>query len=130
MATVNAAGCKTCGTVKSCDTCRVPVFACARTALYCVQDSDPIGNLWFGLNSYNFCPLLTKDVPRHSLCHTCNGCGRKFIRGEEGCSYNDKGIICLSCSRSMLPPGMAGVAAGAGRGNAGPGVASMGCDWL
>jgi len=29
--------------------------------------------LWRGLNSYNFYPLLSKDVPRHARCEACEG---------------------------------------------------------
>lgn len=57
--------------------------------------------LWRGLNPYNFYPLLSKDVPRHSLCDTCSKCRKKFLSGLEGCSFapsaGNFGIICLGC---------------------------------
>jgi dihydroorotase len=54
--------------------------------------------LWRGLNPYNFCPLLSKDVPRHSLCETCQKCRKKFMSGLEGSSYGPEGVTCIKCS--------------------------------
>jgi len=54
--------------------------------------------LWRGLNAYNFCPLLSKDVPKHSLCETCSKCNGKFISGIEGCMFSGGGIQCTRCS--------------------------------
>jgi hypothetical protein len=34
-------------------------------------DIDPPDMMWRGLNPYNFCPMLEKDVLKHSLCETC-----------------------------------------------------------
>jgi hypothetical protein len=62
-------------------------------------NSGVADKLWRGLNSYNFCPLLSEDVPRHSRCETCPKCKKKFISGMEGfCSmaeYDD--LCCLRC---------------------------------
>lgn len=58
--------------------------------------------LWRGLNPYNYTPLLSKDVPRHSLCDTCSQCGAKFISGVEGASFGGGGITCISCMGPMM----------------------------
>lgn len=54
--------------------------------------------LWRGLNPYNFYPLLSKDVPRHSLCDRCDKCQRKYISGVEGSSHGRGMTTCLRCS--------------------------------
>ncbi|KXZ42905.1 hypothetical protein GPECTOR_112g275 [Gonium pectorale] len=59
--------------------------------------------LWRGLNAYNVCPLLERDVPRHALCDRCPGCGRLYIQGVEGCMYKGGQAYCLS-------PGCSGLA--------------------
>lgn len=78
-----------------------------RTALSCcscvkVSDtSDAPDMLWRGLNAYNHCPLLAKDVPRHSLCEACASCGRRFLGGVEGYSSGTAGsLYCADCSDS------------------------------
>lgn len=53
--------------------------------------------LWRGLNSYNLCPLQSKNVPRHSICESCNVCGGKFFPGIEGYSKGTKRITCPTC---------------------------------
>ncbi|WIA21187.1 hypothetical protein OEZ85_000436 [Tetradesmus obliquus] len=70
----------------------------------CVKVSDPSDApdmLWRGLNAYNRCPLLAKDVPRHSLCEACASCGRRFLGGVEGYSRGTAGSLhCADCSDS------------------------------
>jgi hypothetical protein len=60
--------------------------------------------LWRGLNSYNFCPLLSEDVPRHSRCQTCPKCKKKFISGMEGSVSlpEHKDLCCLRCCGSSM----------------------------
>ena len=53
--------------------------------------------LWRGLNSYNFCPLLSKDVPRHARCETCSACKKKFMMGMMGGSWGRNGLVCMTC---------------------------------
>ena len=72
---------------------------------------DPLGphvnsvadSLWRGLNPYNFCPLLARKVPKHSMCETCIKCGKKLMSGVEGSSYSSVGgvygVSHLSCAR-------------------------------
>lgn len=59
---------------------------------------DTADMLWRGLNSYNFCPLLSKDVPRHARCETCVKCSKKFMFGVQGGSVEVGGRKCLDCS--------------------------------
>jgi hypothetical protein len=70
----------------------------------CVKISDPSDapdTLWRGLNAYNHCPMLAKDVPRHSLCEVCSTCGQRFVGGVEGYSRGNHGTIhCPECSDS------------------------------
>jgi hypothetical protein len=62
------------------------------------EDKEP-GQLWDGLNAYNYMPLLSKDVPRHGLCHTCGACSRKFMLSLEGGSMSMRsgGFNCPAC---------------------------------
>lgn len=67
----------------------------------CVQPNGDVKNLpdrlWRGLNAYNYYPMLTKDVPRHSLCDTCDTCHQKYIGGEEGSMHSMGKVNCLRC---------------------------------
>jgi hypothetical protein len=57
--------------------------------------------LWRGLNAYNFFPMLSQDVPRHSLCESCSTCGRRFLGGVEGYSKGMQGTVhCPECTDS------------------------------
>jgi hypothetical protein len=70
-----------------------------------VRGSNGVADtLWRGLNSYNFAPLLSKDVPRHARCDTCAKCRKKYISGMEGCSSlpGEDGMCCLACSHMEL----------------------------
>jgi hypothetical protein len=62
------------------------------------SDRDVSDMLWRGLNPYNFYPMLARDVPRHSLCDSCDGCGKKFVAGLEGSSFGPGGYTCLGCT--------------------------------
>lgn len=67
----------------------------------CVKCDDPIrvaDKLWRGLNAYNIYPMLSKDVPRHSLCDTCSKCKKKFISGVEGSTHSRDGVSCPRCN--------------------------------
>lgn len=59
--------------------------------------------LWRGLNPYNFCPLLSRSVPRHSLCERCGRCNKLFISGMEGASFGVDGFTCLRCGPVPRP---------------------------
>lgn len=72
------------------------------------QPDDIADMLWRGLNSYNFCPLLSKDVPRHARCETCSTCKKKFMMGVQGGSMNADGRACLSCAAAAFGPAFAG----------------------
>lgn len=78
--------------------CRL-LIACRCTQTGPGSRRDIADTLWRGLNSYNFCPLLSKDVPRHARCETCPKCHKKFISGVEGATstpgYED--LCCLRC---------------------------------
>jgi len=72
-----------------------------RLCAECVKSDIPASvadKLWRGLNSYNIYPMLSQDVPKHSLCETCCKCHKKFISGAEGCSHSREGISCLRCN--------------------------------
>ena len=88
------------GVESSCDTSKD-----WRECNFCINENftQMDDKLWRGLNPYNFCPLLSKDVPRHSLCATCAKCGKKFMSGLEGSSMSftkDQGmrLTCTNCS--------------------------------
>lgn len=72
--------------------------------LSCVRPTNVVNGvadtLWRGLNSYNFAPLLSKDVPRHARWDTCAKCHKKYISGMEGCSSmpDTDGMCCLGWS--------------------------------
>lgn len=66
------------------------------------RPGDVADMLWRGLNSYNFAPLLSKDVPRHSRCEQCVTCKQRFMLGVEGGSINDKGKVCLKCALAAV----------------------------
>ena len=78
---------------------------CAKTGPGDVHD-----RLWCGLNPYNYYPLLTKDVPRHTLCDTCNTCARKFLLSVEGgqTSRGKEGFKCLQCAGAFMRGGRVG----------------------
>jgi hypothetical protein len=78
-----------------------------RECSHCVPsraDVDRIPDkLWRGLNAHNFCPLLEKDVPRHSLCDTCAKCRRRFISSIEGYSVDSTmARICPGCAHRSV----------------------------
>ncbi|KAG2429347.1 hypothetical protein HXX76_011113 [Chlamydomonas incerta] len=66
---------------------------------------DTANRLWLDLNTYNFCPLLEKDVPRHSLCSTCDSCGGKYVSRVEGSATTGQGTICTRCSEGLFGGG-------------------------
>ena len=72
----------------------------------CVGPTSGIGvadRLWRGLNSYNFCPLLVKDVPKHSLLDTCSTCKTYFMPGLESYSIAAfAGLECDSCTKKRM----------------------------
>lgn len=77
---------------------------CCLLACRCTQQgqdqTDP-GQVWDGLNAYNFAPLLAKDVPRHGLTHTCSTCRKQFLLALEGggTSFSRGGGGGLNCSQ-------------------------------
>lgn len=54
--------------------------------------------LWRGLNAYNYCPLLAKDVPRHARAQRCPVCRVLFIGGVQGSAFGAAGETCTKCA--------------------------------
>ncbi|ORZ39623.1 hypothetical protein BCR44DRAFT_52903 [Catenaria anguillulae PL171] len=54
--------------------------------------------LYRGLSMQNTTPLLSADVPRHSMCDTCGICKKSFMSGLEGFSYSGTKRTCMACS--------------------------------
>lgn len=84
-----------------------PHCVCIPVSCSCLspQRAGPDGvadMLWRGLNSYNFCPLLSKDVPRHARWETCTTCKKKFMMGVQGGSMGVNGQTCLPCSTAAF----------------------------
>lgn len=82
--------------------CRDGETADWRTCAGCRGNFELQDYLWYGLNPYNFYPLLSTDVPRHGLCSKCGVCGKSFLSGEEGSSRSHKAgawvTSCTGCS--------------------------------
>ena len=50
---------------------------------------------------HNFCPLLEKDVPRHSLCDTCAKCRGRFMSSIEGYTMDPFAVAVRSFDRAL-----------------------------
>ncbi|GBF92203.1 hypothetical protein Rsub_05285 [Raphidocelis subcapitata] len=63
----------------------------------CLSFGQLPDRLWRGLNAYNFCPLKSTDVPRHSRCDRCDGCQRLYMSGVEGSAFSGGRSLCPRC---------------------------------
>jgi hypothetical protein len=46
--------------------------------------------------------MLSKDVPRHSICDICEECSQPFIVGMEGGASAASGFMCMGCSNKSF----------------------------